>query len=114
MNTPLLPERPAIHEAAEKGHLASVEKLLAENPKLANSVDDDGRLPLHWAITNNHKAIVELLHSTKGFDPDASDTRGWTPLMMAASIKDGEEIVKLLLAYGAMVNAQSMCSYEAI
>ena len=32
---------------------------------------------------------------------------GWTPLMMAASVKDGEAIVDLLLSKGADVNLTS-------
>ena len=32
---------------------------------------------------------------------------GWTPLMMAASIKDGDALVDLLLSKGADVNITS-------
>jgi 26S proteasome non-ATPase regulatory subunit 10 len=35
------------------------------------------------------------------------DDIGWTPLMIAASVKDGEKIVDLLLAKGADVNQTS-------
>lgn len=41
------------------------------NPKLANLNDDDGRLPLHWAVSYNHLPVVEILVQAKGFDPDA-------------------------------------------
>jgi ankyrin repeat protein len=40
------------------------------NPKLATTKDDDDRLPIHWAVAYNHLPIVELLVSTKDFDPD--------------------------------------------
>lgn len=40
------------------------------NPKLANTKDDDDRLPIHWAVAYNHLPIVELLVSIKNFDPD--------------------------------------------
>ena len=40
------------------------------NPRLATKRDDDGRLPIHWAVSYNHFPIVELLVSRKDFDPD--------------------------------------------
>ena len=40
------------------------------NPKLAYRKDDDGRLPIHWAVSYGHLPIVELLVQTKRFDPD--------------------------------------------
>jgi ankyrin repeat protein len=35
------------------------------------------------------------------------DDSGWTPLMIAASVKDAEKIVDLLLSKGADVNEKS-------
>lgn len=32
--------------------------------------DDDDRVPIHWALSSNHQAIVELLVSRKDFDAD--------------------------------------------
>lgn len=40
------------------------------NPRLATTKDDDERLPIHWALSNTHEAIVQLLVSRKDFDPD--------------------------------------------
>ena len=40
------------------------------NPKLATRRDDDDRLPIHWAISYNHRPIVDILVSRKDFDPD--------------------------------------------
>ncbi|KAH6854564.1 putative proteasome regulatory protein [Chaetomium sp. MPI-CAGE-AT-0009] len=74
------------------------------NPKLAQLKDDDGRLPIHWAVSYNHPEIVSLLISQKGFDPDAEDDSGWTPFMIAASIKDADKVADILLARGADVN----------
>ncbi|KAL2402612.1 Ankyrin repeat-containing protein C6C3.08 [Exophiala dermatitidis] len=90
----------AIHEAAREGRTQVVESLLNANPKLAKVVDQDERLAIHWACAFNHLDIVKLLTSTRSFDPDAQDGSGWTPLMIASSLKDngGEAIVELLLA----------------
>lgn len=77
------------------------------NPKSATLRDDDDRLPIHWALSNKQKEVVEVLMQNKDFDPDVKDGSGWTPLMIAASLKEGDDLVKLLLHKGADVNAKS-------
>ncbi|KAF1989407.1 ankyrin [Aulographum hederae CBS 113979] len=91
----------AIHEACREGKISIVESLLNANPRLAKRRDDDERLPIHWAVSYNQRAIVELLVQAKDFDVDAQDEIGWTSLMMASSLKEGEDIVELLLKKGA-------------
>ncbi|KAI5864980.1 ankyrin repeat-containing domain protein [Durotheca rogersii] len=88
----------AIHAAAREGR----------DPKLSKVRDDDGRLPVHWAASANHPAIVLMLAQQEGFDPDAEDDSGWTPLMIAASVKDGDKTVELLLSRGADVNQKTL------
>ncbi|PKY09052.1 hypothetical protein P168DRAFT_29867 [Aspergillus campestris IBT 28561] len=80
-----------------------VESLLNANPKLATLKDDDERLPIHWAVAYNHRDIVEQLVATKNFDPDVEDGSGWTPLMIATSLKnaEGDPMLDLLLRKGA-------------
>lgn len=108
MTTPN-PSKYAIHEAAREGQANIVSSLLAANPRLANVRDDDDRLPLHWAVSRNRVAVVELLMQRKDFDVDVKDGSGWTPLMIAVSLKESEELVGLLLGKGADVNAKSEC-----
>ncbi|GAA89495.1 proteasome regulatory particle subunit [Aspergillus luchuensis IFO 4308] len=92
-----------LHEAAREGKTQIAESLLSANPKLANVKDDDDRLPIHWAVAYNRLPIVELLISSKHFDPDVEDGSGWTPLMIASSLKnaEGDPIIDLLLKKGA-------------
>lgn len=40
------------------------------NPKLAELKDDDGRLPIHWAVSSGHFDISVALTASKNFDPD--------------------------------------------
>ncbi|RAL58101.1 hypothetical protein DID88_010381 [Monilinia fructigena] len=87
----------AIHQACRDGRLAIVESLLNANSKLAFLKDDDERLPIHWAVSYGHLDIVVLLSNVKNFDPDVQDGSGWTPLMIAVSLKEGDDIVNLLL-----------------
>ena len=94
------------------------------NPRLGSKRDDDDRLPVHWAVSHNHLDIAKLFASRQDFDPDAQascakpdvvatllippqDASGWSPLMMAASIPDGEAMVDLLLQREADVNLKS-------
>ena len=76
------------------------------NPKLANLKDDDERLPIHWAVAYNHMPIVETLVQVKNFDADIEDGSGWTTLMIASSLRNGEgdEMAELLIKKGADVN----------
>jgi len=87
---------------------------LNANPKLVDRKDDDERLPIHWATSYNHLDIAILLSAGKNFDPDVQDGSGWTPLMIAVSLKDGEELVKLFLRKGADVNAKTFSGQTAL
>ncbi|CRG85058.1 Ankyrin repeat-containing protein C6C3,08 [Talaromyces islandicus] len=105
-----------IHEASREGKTQVVESLLNANPKLASLKDDDERLPIHWAAAYNRLPIVELLVTNKYFDPDVTDGSGWTPLMIAASLKnaEGDSIVDLLLRKEADVNIKSVSGQNAL
>ncbi|KAF2120728.1 ankyrin repeat-containing domain protein [Lophiotrema nucula] len=100
----------AIHAASREGQTSKVESLLNANPKLASLRDEDDRLPIHWAVSYNRLPIVQILVQAKNFDVDAKDASGWTPLMMACSRKEAEEVVNLLLGKGAEVNEKSTSS----
>ncbi|KAL2832711.1 ankyrin repeat-containing domain protein [Aspergillus pseudoustus] len=105
-----------LHEAAREGKITIVESLLNANPKLATTKDDDDRLPIHWAVAYNRLPVVELLVATKNFDPDVEDGSGWTPLMIASSLKnaEGDPILELLLRKGADVNGKSVTGQNAL
>lgn len=103
-----------MHEAAREGKTQIVDSLLNESPELAGRIDDDGRLAIHWAVSFGHKDIVKLLAANEKFDPDVQDGSGWTPLMIAVSLKDGEELVDLLLRKGADVNAKNFAGQTAL
>jgi 26S proteasome non-ATPase regulatory subunit 10 len=74
--------------------------LLAEDPKLVNTVDmvyneidhtmlkyadiipKDERTPLHWAASSGSIEIVQFLID-QGAEVDKTDASGWTPLHIA-------------------------------
>ncbi|CAI6334237.1 unnamed protein product [Periconia digitata] len=106
------PNKYAIHEACREGHLQTVESLLSASPKLTLVTDPDSRLPLHWATTSASLAIATLLlQHTPSLDThiDASDSSGWTALMIASSLpsSSGLPLASLLLSRGADPNAKS-------
>ncbi|KAK6594171.1 hypothetical protein ACHAPC_010015 [Botrytis cinerea] len=105
---------PPLSLYTNKDPAAIVESLLNANPKLAFLKDDDERLPIHWAISYGHLDIAILLSNVKNFDPDVQDGSGWTPLMIAVSLKEGDDIVNLLLKKEAEVNAKNFSDQTAL
>lgn len=47
--------------AAANGHTNILEALIQENKNIMNEQNSDGNTPLHWAVINNQKEIVEIL-----------------------------------------------------
>ncbi|OLN92883.1 Ankyrin repeat-containing protein C6C3.08 [Colletotrichum chlorophyti] len=107
-------DRFPLHTAARERKVSVAETLLKTEPKLATREDDDGRLPIHWAASSNCLEIIILLAQQRNFDPDVQDGSGWTPLMISASIKDGEPLVNLLLQKGADVNLKSKPPHSSL
>jgi ankyrin repeat protein len=91
----------ALFDAAKKGDLAAVEKLLAEGA----DVDERGRnaeTPLMAAALAGKVAVAELLIA-RGADVMARNAGGFTPLH-AATYSGSKEVVRLLLDNGAVLD----------
>jgi hypothetical protein len=96
----------ALHAAITDDNEEIVAALLAANAD-PNLQDDEGTTPLALAVTrtdDNTLAIVKHLLSA-GANPRAADRHGLTPLHQTADIEDHEEILSVLLAAKADVNA---------
>ena len=96
----------ALHWAAERGHAAVAELLIAAGA----AVDAESRIgsytPLHLASRGGHGQVVNMLVSAGG-DPGATTTNsGVAPLHLAAAAIGGAEAVVALLGHGAEVNAR--------
>jgi hypothetical protein len=94
--------------ASLKGHLEIVKKLIARDA----DVNKPGWAPLHYAATNGHLAVMELLLEHHAFI-DAESPNGTTPLMMAAHYGT-PAAVKLLLEAGADPSMKNQLGLSAI
>ena len=72
-----------IHQAAKDGNIKAVKQHLAAGTDV-NAKNKVGQTPLHLAVANDHKEIIELLIA-KDADLNAKDVWEGTPLYEAAS-----------------------------
>lgn len=72
----------------ELGNLDRIQELYTDNPALLNSIDEDGKGALHYAVKyNNHNIVNWLLN--KGIDPNTqTNEEKLTPLMCAVHAHD--------------------------
>ena len=88
----------AICEAAKRGDLDEVARLLQEGAGIERKTDDEST-PLILAASNGHLAVVQFLVQ-QGADKEASNSYGRTPLNYAA-IRGRLDVVQYLIQQGA-------------
>ncbi|MBI2303064.1 MAG: ankyrin repeat domain-containing protein [Armatimonadetes bacterium] len=97
-----------LFRAAKKGDLASVQRLVIDDPALLGACDDEGHTALHFAAWKGCAEVVAFLLQ-QGAGTEAHSTNGHyggTPLHAAAHGNQAA-VVKLLLEHGADVHAIS-------
>ena len=100
----------ALHWAAERGHAAVADVLLAAGAAVEAETRVGSYTPLHLASRGGHGPIVLALLDA-GADPNATTANsGVTPLHLAAGAIGGAEAVSALLARGAEVDAREASS----
>ena len=94
-----------LHWAAEGGHAAVADLLLAAGAGVEARTRVGGYTPLHLASRSGHGSIANALLDA-GADPGVTTTgSGVTPLHLAAAAFDGADAVSALLRSGAKVDA---------
>jgi len=95
----------SIHAAAQNNQPSLVRALVAENPKLINETDVDGRTPLHWAASVGATEVACYLID-QGADVTKADGSSWAALHIAVSAGH-EEVVQELIGAGADINQRN-------
>lgn len=93
-----------LHDAAGKGDLAAIKRLLPQNAGLLDARDEKGRTPLHLAALNGHKDAVLLLIE-KGAEVNLKSLPEQRTALHFAAWKGHTDVVRLLLEKGAKIDA---------
>ncbi len=96
-------------EAARKSDARFIQMLLDAGAKV-DSANPDGETALMMAISGGNVAAVEMLIKAGANVNTVEKFHNQTPLMYAAANRNGGQMVKLLLAKGADVNARALYS----
>lgn len=91
--------------AAQQGDVDTVGALLAAGAAVDESVPNSGLTPLMIASIGGYSDVAELLLK-KGANPNAVDSKGFTPLHEVAKDRTAIVLIKTLLAYGADPNTR--------
>ena len=101
----------AIHAAYKRGDLAALKALLGDPPDFPNGRGPAGvgEIILEYAIYHSPLSFIRALLA-HGADPNYDDHAGFPPLIAALSSgrADRYEIARLLLAFGADVQARGL------
>jgi ankyrin repeat protein len=89
----------SIHDAAAVGDTKAVKQHIAAGTDVDAKDTNDalGMTPLHYAVANGHKEVIELLLVTAGVNVKTGN--GLTPLDLAVS-KGDKEIIAILRKHG--------------
>ena len=100
----ITPDQQDIFEAADKGNLARIQKLI-EGGMAVDSTNYADWTPLLYAANGGHTAVVRYLLE-KGANVNVTVKDGWTPLIRAA-FNDHPDVIRVLLEYRADPTPQS-------
>jgi hypothetical protein len=94
----------ALAEAACRGDIKQVKRLIAEGVDV-NASGIDNTTPLFYAeVCRNLKGVTALLEN--GADPNARADNGYTPVLMVVQMED-PRLLEVIIEHGGNVNAKN-------
>ncbi|KAH8883155.1 hypothetical protein GQ53DRAFT_883184 [Thozetella sp. PMI_491] len=88
-----------LHLAAYLGNVPWAKMLISKHPRLVSRKDNYGRTPLQWAVSQDHREMVELLLNC-GAPVNGKDRGSLTALHVAVTGQN-KDVVMMLLDQGA-------------
>jgi ankyrin repeat protein len=105
---------PDIFEATSTARLDRVKELVQADPALVNSWSVDGFTALHYAAFFNHPAVAEYLLNA-GASVGAVSRKNMKVMPLHSAVATGAvEVVCLLIAHGADVNARQQDEFTPL
>jgi ankyrin repeat protein len=105
---------PDIYEATSTGRLDRVKELVQADPALVNSWSADGFTALHYAAFFNHPSLAEYLLQA-GASVNAVSRNNMKVMPLHSAVATGAvEVVRLLIAHGADVNARQQDEFTPL
>ncbi|KAK5439601.1 hypothetical protein LTR34_000569 [Exophiala xenobiotica] len=101
-------EASILTSAIERGDLSAVRAHLNIHQDSLHMLDVDGQPPLHVALQEDRRAIIDLLLE-RGASIESVGYHGWRPLHIAASLGN-LDLVNLCLTHGASVESLTLTS----
>jgi ankyrin repeat protein len=94
-------------EHIKNDDIENVKEIVEKNPEIINEVDEYSISPLMYAVSAYHKPNIEMVKYLleKGGNVNYKNRAGVTPLHYAMGNKKDNNIIKLLIYYGADVYA---------
>ncbi|MCY3839577.1 MAG: ankyrin repeat domain-containing protein [Gammaproteobacteria bacterium] len=86
-------------DAAKAGDLARVQSLIESDPAAVDQAGSDGSTALHWAVNQDHPAMVEVLLDA-GADAQVRNRYGF-PAIALAAMNGNADVLTLLIHSGA-------------
>jgi ankyrin repeat protein len=96
-----------LHLAISNNNFSSAEFLLQSNDVVANTQDNHGNTPLHYA---KHSSFVKLLLESGMANPNIPNERGFCPIHVAVQRRDVDS-VNCLLSHHANINVADDCKW---
>ncbi|MBI5095759.1 MAG: ankyrin repeat domain-containing protein [Candidatus Hydrogenedentes bacterium] len=84
-----------IFDAAKRGDVKELDRLVASDPALVKARDNQGQTPLHYTALSGNPAAAQLLLK-KGADPLAKDHEEHTAAYYASEVRAAPEVSKVL------------------